>query len=166
MPKGIKYDFVVSKPHRKGQKYHHLILTDGADFEACREKVFNFFQHYQLVRYFNTHIAEEKSLSAAGHAFRDTLDQAIRKNRTILHKLTSELQDEGIQTLTDLEQTPQGYRTNMLHVITHLLDGFFGIDSYFYNLVEDSHWVSEELRATIKTSPSRYWLIAVEADFK
>ena len=54
----------------------------------------------------------------------------------------------------------------MLHVITHLLDGFFGIDSYFYNLVEDSHWVSEELRATIKTSPSRYWLIAVEADFE
>ena len=39
MPKGIKYDFVVSKPHRKGQKYHHLILTDGADFGTCREKV-------------------------------------------------------------------------------------------------------------------------------
>jgi|WetSurSiteA1Bulk_404760.scaffolds.fasta_scaffold01188_6 hypothetical protein len=166
MPKGIKYDFVVAKTHKKGEKYHHLILTGGDDFNTCRQKVSYFFDHYQLVRYFHTNILDKECLPASSPGFWDTLEQAIIKNRKILHSLITELQGEGVQTLLDLEGVPQGYQSNMLHVITHLVDGFFGIDSYFYNLIEDSHWVSENLREEIKISPSRYHLIHVEADFK
>ncbi len=51
---------------------------------------------------------------------------------------------------------PQGYKSKMLHVITHFLDGFFGIDTFFYNLEEDSHWVSEELQKKIAEAPTYY----------
>ncbi len=69
---------------------------------------------------------------------------------------------EGVSLLNDLENMPQGYRTKMLHVITHLLDGFFGIDSYFYNLEEDSHQVSEELKKKMAGELTDYWLLPVE----
>jgi hypothetical protein len=166
MSKGIKYDFVVAKTLKKGEKYHHLILTDGTDSEVCREKVSYFFEHYQLVRYFHTNILDRECLSASSPEFWDALEQARLKNREILHTLITELRGEGVQTLLDLESLPQGYQSNMLHVITHILDGFFGIDSYFYNLIEDSHWVSEALLEKMKISPSRYRLIHIEADFK
>jgi hypothetical protein len=63
-----------------------------------------------------------------------------------------------------LSELPQGFRTKMLHVITHFLDGFFGIDTYFYNLEEDSHWVSEQARRRIREAPSDYRLLSVEAE--
>src|SRR4030043_54062 len=68
-----------------------------------------------------------------------------------------------INILKDLQELPQGYKSKILHVITHLLDGFFGIDTYFYNLEEDSHWVSEELKEKIKTNPPIFWLLSLEA---
>jgi hypothetical protein len=55
----------------------------------------------------------------------------------------------------------QGYATKILHTLTHLLDGFIGIDSAFYNLVEDSHWVSGELAEAIRVAGAEYWLVPV-----
>ncbi|MBS1113124.1 MAG: hypothetical protein H6Q92_887, partial [Nitrospirae bacterium] len=81
----------------------------------------------------------------------------------ILRGLIKELQVEGVMNLDDLNALPQGYKTKMLHVITHFLDGFFGIDTYFYNLVEDSHWVSEEMRRRIAENPSDFWLLSLDA---
>jgi len=40
-----------------------------------------------------------------------------------------------------------------------MLDGFIGIDSVFYNLAEDSHWLSAPLRKTIEQHPEHYWLV-------
>ncbi len=167
MPKGIKYDFVIAKTQKnKKQKYRHLFLTKGSNFEQCKKTVIYFFQNYQLVHYFHTNILDEESLCASDTNFWKTIEKAVLKNREILHELIIELKSEGIHTLQDLEHISEGYKSKMLHVITHFVDGFFGIDSYFYNLIEDSHWLSEKLRKKINTNPTRYWLIAAEADFE
>jgi hypothetical protein len=144
-------------------KYCHEILVRGPDFQACRERVLDFFRNYQLVRYSYITVPESEALSAENSFFHDRLHKAITKNRQILRELVRELQGEGIHTLTDIEEMPQGYKTKMLHVITHLLDGFFGIDSYFYNLEEDSHGITEKLQEKVKESPSDYWLLSIEA---
>ncbi len=166
MGKGIKYDFVITKDEARKEKYHHLILVEGTGFDICREKVLNFFQHYQLVRYFQTDILQNESLAASSPGFEDRLKKAIQKNREILRDLINELENENVHTMQDLAELPQGYKSKILHVITHFLDGFFGIDTYFYNLIEDSHWITRELKEAIKTSPSHYWLISIEASFE
>jgi hypothetical protein len=53
----------------------------------------------------------------------------------------------------------------MLHSITHLLYGFFAIDSYFCILIEDSHWVWEGLQNKIETAPSQYRLFFFSAGY-
>jgi hypothetical protein len=151
--------------HQDLQKtiYHHEILVRSSGFEPSKKKVLLFFQRYQLVRYSVITIQEITSVSASNPEFHDRLEKAIRSNRRILHTLVKELQAENIVTLDDLNELPQGYKTKMLHVITHFLDGFFGIDTYFYNLVEDSHWVSEETQSKIVKTPSDFWLLSLEA---
>jgi hypothetical protein len=147
-----------------GTKYRHEILVSGSNFDTCKKKVLHFFQNYQLVRYSHINILEEDSVPASSPVFLDRVEKAILKNRRTLHDLIKELQGEGVITLDDLQELPQGYKSKMLHTVTHFLDGFFGIDTYFYNLGEDSHWVSEELHKKIEASPYGYWLLALEAD--
>jgi hypothetical protein len=143
-------------------KYRHEILVRGKDLESCKSKVLRFFRDYQLVRYSSVIILEAESVPSSDPDFTARLQTAQIENRRLLHKLVEELRGEGINLLNDLENMPQGYRTKMLHVITHLLDGFFGIDSYFYNLEEDSHWVSDEMKRKIERSPVDYWLLPLE----
>lgn len=155
---------ILSRQEDLGKtKFYHEILTKGSDFDACKKRVLHFFQNYQLVRYSNIDIRENESLPATSSDFRDRLQKAILKNHQILHDLIKELQDENVTTLDDLKKLPQGYKSKMLHAVTHLLDGFFGADTYFYNLEEDSHFVSEELKEKIKDTPSTYWLLNLEA---
>jgi hypothetical protein len=141
--------------------YYHEILVKASDLAACRTRTLKFFKNYQLVRYSRIQISE--AIPASDQACRSRLLKAIDKNRKILHDLIKELQQEDVNTLDDLEELPQGYKSKMLHVITHFLDGFFGIDTYFYNLEEYSHWVSDKLQKRIEATPSAYWLLAVEA---
>ena len=143
-------------------KYRHELLVKGKDLETCRNKVLRFFTDYQLVRYSSVTLQEGESLGAGDQGFGSRLEKAELENRRVLHGLMEELRDEGVADFNDLENMPQGYRTKMLHVITHLLDGFFGIDSCFYNLEEDSHWVSGELKKKIAAAPSSYWILTVE----
>jgi glycyl-tRNA synthetase (class II) len=143
--------------------YHHEILVRGSGFEPSKKKVLLFFQKYQLVRYSVITIKKSTSVSATNPKFHGRLEKAIRANRRTLRGLIKELQVEGVMNLDDLNELPQGYKTKMLHVITHFLDGFFGIDTYFYNLVEDSHWVSEETQSKIVKNPSDFWLLSLEA---
>jgi hypothetical protein len=147
-------------------KYQHEILVRGSDFDTCKKKVLHFFEKYQLVRYSYIYILKDESLSAASPDFEGRLQKAILNNRQIVHDLIKELQGEGVITLDDLQELPQGYKSKMLHTVTHFLDGFFGIDTYFYNLEDDSHWVSEELHKKIEASPSGYWLLALEANLE
>ena len=143
--------------------YRHSILVRGVDFQACKARILDFFQHYQLVRYSHITVLENESLPASDPGFGDRLRQAVLENRRILHGLIEELQREGVKTLNNLEDIPQGYKTKMLHVITHLVDGFFGIDTSFYNFEEDSHWVTDACREKMALEPSLYWLLTVEA---
>ena len=147
-------------------KFYHETLTGGPDFKVCKRKVLHFFQNYQLVRYSHINILEEDSVPASSPVFLDRVEKAILKNRRTVHDLIKELQGEGVITLDDLQELPQGYKSKMLHTVTHFLDGFFGIDTYFYNLEEDSHWVSEELQKKIEASPSGYWLLTLEANME
>ena len=156
-------DILSRHEDSRGIKYYHTILVRGSDFEACKKKVLLFFEKYQLVRYSSIAISESKSLSAANSGFDNRLNEAILKNRQIVSELIGELQAEEIKTLNDLNVLPQGYKSKMLHVITHFLDGFFGIDTYFYCLEDDSHWVTEESLEKIKASPPDYWLLSLEA---
>ena len=71
------------------------------------------------------------------------------------------LREEGIDTLEQLLDLEQGYETKILHTLTHMLDGFIGIDSFFYNLIEDSHTVSRTLKNTISEFPNEHWLVPV-----
>jgi len=145
-------------------KFHYEILSSGLDFDACKRNVLHFFQTYQLVRYAQIKILKDDSLPASSPEFWDKIEKAILENRLVLKQLLKELEDEGITTLKDLEKLPQGYKSTMLHTATHFLDGFFGVDTYFYNLVEDSHWVSRELTQKMQFSPAHYWLLALEAE--
>jgi hypothetical protein len=147
----------------KKTMYHHEILVRGSGYESCKKKVLVFFEKYQLVRYSTITIQESTSVAASNPEFHDRLEKAILSNRRILHTLVQELRIENIVTLDDLNELPQGYKTKMLHVITHFLDGFFGIDTYFFNLVEDSHWVSEEMRSRIVKNTSDFWLLSLDA---
>ena len=143
--------------------FYHEILTKGQDFQFSKKRVLRFFQKYQLVSYSHVHVIDNKSLPASSHDFEDRLQKALHKNRQLLHTLLDELRSEGYTTIQDLQTMPQGHRTKIFHVITHLLDGFFGLDTHFYNLEEDSHWVSEELWKKIRAHPSQYWLLPVKA---
>lgn len=145
------------------QTYQFEILVRGADLSASSEKVLSFFRKYQLVRFSHISVQEERSVSAAHPDFSRRLEESLTENWRILGNLIRELQDERIVTLEDLKSIPQGYRTKLLHVITHFLDGFFGIDTFFYNLIEDSHWVSDTVRAQLEENPSDFWIVALNA---
>jgi len=161
----MPYQDILSRQDDLGKShYAHEILVKGQDFAHCRQTVLQFFERYQLVRYSTITVVEDKSLPATDRGFQERLNEAISRNRQIVDNLTAELQREGVNTLHDLSELPQGYKTKMLHVITHLLDGFFGIDTYFYNLGEDSHWVSEKMRGLILETPSLFWMLSIEAD--
>lgn len=142
--------------------YYHEILIKGKDLDGCKGRVLKFFERYQLVRYSEVNFREDKTVSASDPAFNGRLSEAIQKNRRILRGMIEELQREDVTTLDDLDDLPQGYKSKLLHIITHFLDGFFGIDTHFFNLEEDSHWVSDELKKKIEAEPSSHWLLAVE----
>lgn len=144
-------------------EYIHEILVKGEDYKACTGKALAFFDAYQLVRYSHINIVPHESISASTPVFEKRLHSAVMENHRLLNSLTKELKEEDVLTIDNLRELPQGYKSKMLHVITHILDGFFGIDSYFYNLEEDSHWVSEELMEKIKTLPEHYWLLFIKA---
>jgi hypothetical protein len=154
----LSRDKVLRKP-----EYYHALLVKGSDFSDAKKKVLNFFEQYQLVRYSRIEILEKDSSDAGRPGFNDELNTAIEQNREIVRTLVQELQDEGITAVDQLGGMPQGYQSKMLHVLTHFLDGFFGIDTYFYNLEEDSHWVSDKLRDSIKENPSYFWLLFLRA---
>ena len=71
------------------------------------------------------------------------------------------LKDEGIVSLDQLAGLAQGYATKVFHTLAHMVDGFIGVDSVFYNLIEDSHQVSAPLAASIRNAPGEFWLVPV-----
>ncbi len=161
MVKGTTYNFIIGKKNIGHSKFYHEILAKGSDLNSCKNKTLRFFQNYQLVRY--SRILIKEFLQPSHPFFWEKIEKAVLKNHHILNELIEELEIEGIKTMKDLQTISQGYKTSMLHTITHLVDGFFGVDTYFYNLEEDSHWISDELKEKIKQNPDHYWLFSIEA---
>jgi hypothetical protein len=139
----------------------HLFLAFGATAAQARQQVSHFMATTQLVVYQSITI-EDESISSALHVnFWTVIETAIAANRYFCQEVLRELQATGVVNSEDLLAVRTGYPSKLLHILTHMLDGFFGIDSRFYNLVEDSHWLSPDLSMAIKQNPENYWLVPV-----
>ena len=141
----------------------HEFLVQGVDLSACTARIHTFLEEYQLVRYGQVEVIESASLTGRDPAFAARLEEALSENRRRIRAFLEELRGEGVENLRQLETLPQGYQSKTLHTVTHLVDGFFGIDSFFYNLVEGSHGVSEDLMGRMAADPVGYRLISLKA---
>jgi len=115
----------------------------------------------QLISYAEFFVRTEEILNGTEALFGQTLEQGLAANDRFARRMLDHLKEEGVTTLDQLPDLQQGYVTKVLHTLTHLLDGFIGIDSVFYNLTEDSHRVSAGLREAIRLTPAEYWLVPV-----
>lgn len=139
----------------------HLFLTRADHDQQARRKVRHFLAHTKLVRYAAPTIEEAGLMTASHPSFWRAMEGAIAKNRECTASLIAELEETGITLLSHLNDLPQGYPSKLLHTLAHMLDGFIGVDSAFYNLVEDSHWLSPALHEAITKTPEGYWLVPV-----
>jgi len=114
-----------------------------------------------LIRYDKFQINENESFNGTDTNFQKRIREGIAANHEILAGFLASLQDEGFVSLDDLQSLEKGYLSKILHTIAHLQDGFIGIDSRFYNLVEDSHGVSRHLQQKIGATPQIYWILRV-----
>lgn len=146
----------------------HIFLTDGADYAVCKSKVEHFLNTNLLVRYTTLYFDDDQRISADQEIpFWETIHWGHEQNRLTIKGFLTELESLGCESLSDLGEMEQGYESKLLHTITHLLDGFFGLDSLFYNLLEDSHWVSARLSEKIKMDPAKaYFLVFVQGSFR
>lgn len=140
----------------------HRILVSGDSLEACSDQVRRFFDLTSLVIYDCIEIRPEQSLAADSPGFTRALDAAVADNRKTVEGLVAELRKTGIETIASLTDLEQGYPSKVLHILTHFLDGFIGIDSSFYNLVDDSHWLPAATQAALAERPESYWLIHID----
>jgi len=140
----------------------HKVLVSGNSFENCCDQVHRFFDLTSLVMYDCVQVIGDLCRSDLDADFFETVAAAERKNREMVDTLIEELRQTGVRTIEDLRRLEHGYPSKVLHIISHLLDGFIGIDSYFYNLPADSHWLAEDARRAIRENPGSYWLIHID----
>ncbi|MFW5906521.1 MAG: hypothetical protein ACOCTJ_02980 [Desulfobia sp.] len=135
---------------------------EAPDREKARHKVNLFLEQTTLIRYSAVEINDSLSFTAADESFWEQVDQGIAGNREAVADLCRELSSHGYDRTADLQSMPQGFESKVLHTLVHLLDGFIGVDSDLYNLVEGSHWVSSSLRRAIVRKPDRYHLVYMD----
>ena len=141
----------------------HILLVSGPDLLTCSEHVKWFFKKSQLVRYDSITVDQENSVQGTDPLFEELLELSIARNRETLGELLAKLQNEGCSEMHDLLTLPQGFPSKILHTMCHLLDGFFGVDSYFFDIDEDSNWLTENRKQLVKESPETCWLIRIHA---
>ena len=139
-------------------------LVEAESYIHGCEKVGRFLDLTPLIRYDNIDFAFGQSCSAADPNFWEMVDSACERNNRTVNELIRELQNNGFSQMTELAQIKQGYESKVLHTLVHLLDGFIGIDTSLYNLAEDSHQISDNLRQKISKQPRNYWLLQAEAE--
>jgi len=140
----------------------HKILLSGSSFDHCRGQVERFFDRTTLVMYDTIQVVEEKSFSGLNGSFWRVISQAEEQNRTLTRELIEELKKNGYQSIDSLQNTHQGYESKLLHILSHMLDGFIGIDSCFYNLIDDSHWLPGKTVTAIRENRQKYWLLHLD----
>lgn len=140
----------------------HKILVAGNSFEHCRDQVEKFFALTSLVIYDCIEARREFSRCGRDAAFFTEIDAAEARNRAMVASLIAELEKLAGKNLSALQSLPQGYASKTLHILSHFLDGFIGIDSYFYNLLDDSHWLPTTTRQRITLEPGQFWLLHLD----
>lgn len=140
----------------------HMVLANGTDAEEARSQVIRFFESTPLVRYDKISFQDERTRCGSEDGFSAALADSVAQNKRILAGFIEELGDTGYHSCIELSRIDQGYPSKVLHIIAHFLDGFIGIDSAFYNLVDDSHWLSDDTAGYITENPGHYWLFSLE----
>ncbi len=137
----------------------HIFLVEAEAYEQALSQVVKFLSSYQLVRYDRFNVKEQNIIPIQDERFWDVLEKALQKNYEILLGFVEELKSEGYRLVDDLRTLPQGYLSKLVHLIAHFVDGFFSVDSYFYNLIEDSHFLSPHLKRRMLKSKQNFYLI-------
>lgn len=140
----------------------HLVLVNGDSYEKCQGHVTKFFELTSLVNYDRIDISKKKSVAATDPEFDARLNGAIAHNKNTLKNFVIELEQAGLKTSADLLELESGYPSKTLHIVAHFLDGFIGIDSFFYNLIDDSHWLPSTTRSAVEKEKEHHWLIYLE----
>lgn len=140
----------------------HKVLATGDSFESCSYQVHKFFDLTSLVIYDCIQVIDDNCRCGRDSDFFNCLAEAEQKNRESVSSLLNDLQQTGVKTIEDLSTIELGYPSKVLHVLSHFLDGFIGIDSSFYNLIDDSHWVPETTREDIQDNLDKFWLIHID----
>ena len=104
---------------------------------------------------------ENESVNGDDKEFSTRLQEGLAANHQAVGELLRNLKNEGFDSLEDIQGVDKGYVSKIFHTIAHLLDGFIGIDSRFYNLEEDSHGISRDLQQKILFEPQNYWILKV-----
>jgi len=148
-------------------KYYkiHKILLHANDFDHARKHVVDYFSKNTLINYDTVTVMAAESLSATQTVFWSEIEKSMAANRKVMEEFAGELKSSNIKSLDDILAVTDGYSCKLVHLIAHFLDGFIGIDTFFYNLGEDSHWVSSAEQEKIRRSPEKYWLIQVQGSF-
>ena len=140
----------------------HVVLVTAENFAKASRQVEDFFNNTLLVRYDRITISRSHSYSADNDQFFAELEKSLAANRARLDRFIDEFGKTGFQSIDDLKKVKCGYPSKLLHIITHFLDGFIGIDTTFYNLIDDSHWLPESTRQAIEKDPAHFWLIHLD----
>ena len=139
----------------------HTFLVHAETAALAGRHVERYLEGNQLITYARFFVNEAEILAGTDPAFADVLERGLAANRAFGQRMLDHLHAEGVSRLDQLLDLEQGYVTKVLHTLTHLVDGFIGVDSVFYNLVEDSHRLSPALTATLQRDPGGYWLVSV-----
>jgi len=137
----------------------HIFLVEAESHEQVLSQVVKFLSSYQLVRYDRFEVKREGIISVQDERFWEVLEKGLQKNYEILQGFIGELKSEGYQSVDDLRSLPQGYLSKLVHLIAHFVDGFFSVDSYFYNLIEGSHFLSPYLKRRMLRVRQNFYLI-------
>lgn len=141
---------------------NHLVLVSATTLDSGCAQVHTFFKNSLLIQYDRIDFRREKCHRGSDKNFEEVLKVSLEDNKKILNSFIREFSKTGFENLADLRRVEYGYPSKLLHIIAHFLDGFIGIDTIFYNLIEDSHWISEETTRAIEASPDSYWLIHLD----
>jgi len=148
------------------EKTIHLMLVRGDDFEQAAGHIRNFFDKTLLLQYDVVECVRASSYNGADPEFWQLAEDGVKRNKEFLNGLIEDLSATGIRELDDLRMVAEGYQSKLLHLIAHFVDGFIGIDSMFYNLTDDSHWLSDSARKAVINEPERFWLITANCSYK
>lgn len=139
----------------------HKMLLTGESFAHCSEQVHKFFDLTSLVIYDCIEAVESQSSSSLDADFFERIRTAEKYNRRMVQGLIDELVKADIKKTEDFLNIEQGYLSKTVHILSHFLDGFIGIDSYFYNLIDDSHWLPPTTAEAIHDKAHHFWLLHV-----